>query len=366
MPVTKDLKPVQPQPGKPLYLAAKERIREAIDAGAFHPGEQMPSTKDLSDQLEISLVTAHRALQELVNAGVLQRSQGKGTFVHQAYLEGKRTVSECRVGLVIQPEASLIDTYHGQVVEGIRQAAHAMNVDLLLLRFDEDLRKECNGFLYVNPLAPELDALTGPAKRRCPIVVVGARVESPAVASLDVDNVQLARQALAHLIAQGHTSIGYVGGPDELSHCRDRWKGYLDALAERQLSPKPQWVLKGAHWRLDERERTELVRLLGAPNRPTAIFAAGYSYALDVYAAAQTNGLRIGEALSVVGVDDPQSAAHLAPPLTTMRQPLMQLGHSALTTLIERIRQDGGRGDRCLLQAELVIRRSTGAPSNRP
>jgi len=366
MPVTKDIKPVQPQPGKPLYLAAKERIREAIDAGAFHPGEQMPSTKDLSDQLEISLVTAHRALQELVNAGVLQRSQGKGTFVHQAYLEGRRTVSECRVGLVIQPEASLIDIYHGHVVEGIRQAAQAMHVDLLLLRFDEDLRKECNGFLYVNPLPAELDALTSAAKRRCPIVVLGAQVEAPSVASIDVDNVQLARQAVGHLIAQGHTNIGYVGGPDELSHCRDRWKGYLDALAERQLASKPQSVLKGAHWRLDERERTELIRLLSGPNRPTAIFAAGYSYALDVYAAAQTNGLRIGEALSVIGVDDPQSAAHLAPPLTTMRQPLVQLGHSALTTLIERVRQDGGRGDRCLLQAELVIRRSTGAPSNRP
>src|SRR6476661_3719917 len=107
MPVTKELKPVQPQPGKPLYLAAKDRIREAIDAGAFHPGEQMPSTKDLSDQLEISLVTAHRALQELVNAGVLQRSQGKGTFVHQRYLERKRSMSEARVGLVFHRESSL-------------------------------------------------------------------------------------------------------------------------------------------------------------------------------------------------------------------------------------------------------------------
>jgi DNA-binding LacI/PurR family transcriptional regulator len=365
MPVTKDLKPVQPQPGKPLYLAAKERIREAIDAGAFTPGEQMPSTKDLSDQLEISLVTAHRALQELVNAGVLQRSQGKGTFVHQAYLEGRRTVGESRVGLVIQPQASLVDVYHGQVVEGIRQASHSLNVDLLLLRFDEDLRKECNGFLYVNPLPAELEALTSVSKRRAQIVVVGAQVDSPFVASVDVDNLQLARQAIAHLISQGHTNIGYVGGPDDQSNFRERWKGYLEALAERQLSSRPQWVLKGADWRLDERERTELTRLLSGPNRPTAIFAAGYNYALDVYSAAQTNGLRIGETLSVIGVDDPQSAAHLAPPLTTMRQPLVQLGHSALTTLTERIRQDSGRAERCLLQAELVIRRSTGAPSTR-
>jgi DNA-binding LacI/PurR family transcriptional regulator len=119
-------------------------------------------------------------------------------------------------------------------------------------------------------------------------------------------------------------------------------------------------VLKGSGWRLDERERTELIRLLGGPNRPTAIFAAGYCFALDVYAAAQTIGLHIGETLSVVGVDDPHSAAYLAPPLTTLREPLIQLGHSALTALVERLRQDGGPVENRLLQAELVIRRSTG------
>jgi LacI family transcriptional regulator len=360
MPVTKELKPVQPQPGKPLYLAAKDRIREAIDAGAFTPGEQMPSTKDLSDQLEISLVTAHRALQELVNAGVLQRSQGKGTFVHQAYLDGRRTVSDCRVGLVIQPEASLTDVYHAQVLEGVRQAAHSLHVDLVLLRFDEDIRKECNGFLYVNPLPAELEALTSASKRRSPIVVLGARADSPYVCSIDVENVKLARQAVAHLAGHGHTNIGYVGGPDELSTYHDRWLGYVEALAERHLPQKPQGVLKGSGWRLDERERAELIRLLSGPNRPTAIFAAGYCFALDVYAAAQTIGLRIGEALSVIGVDDPHSAAFLAPPLTTMRQPLIELGHSAVTALVERIRHDSGPVENRLLQAELVVRSSSG------
>jgi DNA-binding LacI/PurR family transcriptional regulator len=360
MPVTKDLKPVQPQPGKPLYLAAKDRIREAIDAGAFTPGEQMPSTKDLSEQLEISLVTAHRALQELVNAGVLQRSQGKGTFVHQAYLEGRRTISESRVGLMIQSGASLADVYHGQVVEGIRQAAHSMHVDLLLLRFDEDIRKECNGFLYVNPLPAELEALASGSKRRAPVVVIGARSDFPNVSSIDVDHAQLARQAVAHLAGHGHTQIGYVGGPDDVMHNRNRWHGFLEGLGERNLSPRPQWMLKGSSWRLDDRERNELIRLLSGPNRPTAIFAAGFCFALDVYAAAQTVGLRIGETLSVVGVDDPPSAAFLSPPLTTMRQPLIQLGHGAITALVERIRNDNAPVENRVLQAELVIRRSSG------
>jgi LacI family transcriptional regulator len=134
----------------------------------------------------------------------------------------------------------------------------------------------------------------------------------------------------------------------------------MDALAERRLPHKPQWVLKGDEWRLSERHRTELIRLLSGPNRPTAIFAAGYYFALDVYAAAQTIGLRIGETLSVVGVDDPPSAAFLSPPLTTLRQPLVQLGHSAVTALVDRCRTDGAAPENRLLQAELVIRRSSG------
>jgi LacI family transcriptional regulator len=126
------------------------------------------------------------------------------------------------------------------------------------------------------------------------------------------------------------------------------------------LPHKPQWVLKGEGWRLSERHRTELIRLLSGPNRPTAIFAAGYYFALDVYAAAQTVGLRIGETLSVVGVDDPPSAAFLSPPLTTLRQPLIQLGHSAVTALVDRCRSDAAPFENRTLQAELVIRRSSG------
>ena len=69
----KTLKPIAPQPGRPLYITARDAVREAIDTGIFTPGEQMPSTKELSSQLSVSLVTAHRALQELVTTGVLSR-----------------------------------------------------------------------------------------------------------------------------------------------------------------------------------------------------------------------------------------------------------------------------------------------------
>jgi GntR family transcriptional regulator, arabinose operon transcriptional repressor len=363
MPSTKDLKPVQPQPGKPLYLVAKDRIRQAIDAGVFGPGEQMPSTKELSEQLEVSLVTAHRALQELVNAGILQRSQGKGTFVHQAYLEGRRTIGESRVGLVFQRDASLGDFHHGQILEGIRQAAHEHNVDLILLRYDDDVRKECDGFVYVNPLPSELQGIA--ARHKNPTVVIGARADSPAVCSIDVDNVQLARQAAAHLLGLGHTSLAYVGGTDEIGNNRDRWAGFVAGLSEKQIPPRPQWALKHAGWRMDDREEQDLARMLTGPSRPTAIFAAGLFDALDVYAAARSAGLKIGEDLSVVAVDDPPSAPFLSPPLTTMRQPLLEIGRGAVEALVERFRKEDVPPQNRLLRAELVVRASTVPPPRR-
>jgi DNA-binding LacI/PurR family transcriptional regulator len=363
MPSTKDLKPVQPQPGKPLYLVAKERIREAIDAAVFGPGEQMPSTKELSEQLEVSLVTAHRALQELVNAGILQRSQGKGTFVHQAYLEGRRTIGESRIGLVFHRDASLADFYHSQILEGVRQASQEFNVDLVLLRYDEDVRKECNGFLYVNPPATEAEAIA--ARHKTPTIVIGAAPQAPHVGTVDVDNTQLARQAVAHLTGLGHTAIAFVGGSDQTSTQRDRWNGFVAALADKQLAPRPQWVLKNNGYRLPDRDKSDLARLLGGPNRPTAVFASGYFFALDVYAAAKQAALKIGQDLSVVGVDDPASAEHLAPPLTTMREPLLDLGRGAVEALVESVRNEGAAaGDRAL-RGELVVRGSTSSPGKK-
>jgi DNA-binding LacI/PurR family transcriptional regulator len=357
----RELKAVKSQPGRPLYMAVRDAVREAIDAGIFQPGEQMPSTKELSDQLEVSLVTTHRALQELVTTGVLQRSQGKGTFVHERYKDRKRTISDVRLGLIFNHEASLGDYFYGQILQGVRQAAQQLAVDLVLLRFGEDVRNECNGFVFINPLPEEIDTFLAQGRRKATLVV-NSKSGHEDVPSLDVDNVDLARQAVKHLADLGHTRIGYIGGDDKISSNRERWQGFAAACQERNLTTDEAHVIKSPGWRLDQREQAALARTLSSANRPTAIFAAGYYFALDVYTAAAA-GLRIPENLSVVGVDDPMSAAHLSPPLTTLRQPLVQLGHDAVTALVEQIQNEQPQAEGRTLQAELVVRKSTGSVS---
>jgi LacI family transcriptional regulator len=354
--------PVVPESGRPLYASVRDSLRAAIDNGVFTPGEQMPSTKELSEQMSVSLVTAHRALQELVSIGVLQRSQGKGTFIHDRYPMRKSQMTESRVGLLIHREASLADYYHGQVLEGVRRESDRLNVDLILLRFGEDVRNECNGFLYLNPLPEELADIES-RNRRQATVVIGARGTNSRIGSVDVDNVDLGRQAVDHLANLGHRKIMLVGGIDQNSNSRDRRAGFLAACDEHRISVPDPWRFGVAGWRLGGAEPARLTELLKSPDRPTAVFAAGYYFALDVYNAAQQAGLNVPNDLSIVGVDDPPSAEYLSPPLTTLRQPLVNLGEMAVSTLLELIRRDDLQPGSRTLRAELVVRGSTARPA---
>jgi LacI family transcriptional regulator len=360
--VVKEFAAVSTQPGRPLYAAVRDAIRDAIDAGAYAPGEQIPSTKELSEQMSVSLVTAHRALQELVADGVLERAQGKGTFIHPRYLDRKSTRVQTRVGLVLHQQSSIGDFYHGQIFDGVRQAAAEHRVDLILLRYGEDGgRSSCAGYLFVNPLPRELETFAGSSAQKQPVLVVGAKSDVRRVASLDVNNVDLAHHAVKHLRSLGHTRIGYVGGDDTISNSSDRWLGFRDACRECDVTVHAACNIRSRGWRLEDDERATLTKMLSNGNRPTAILAGGYDFALDVYAAANAAGLKMPQDLSVVGVDDPPSAAHLTPPLTTLRQPLVELGHAALTALFERISGTSRRLDTRQLRGELVVRSSTSA-----
>jgi DNA-binding LacI/PurR family transcriptional regulator len=152
-----------------------------------------------------------------------------------------------------------------------------------------------------------------------------------------------------------------VGGDDTVSNSRDRWLGFRDACRDHDVKVTASHIVRSPGWRLEDDERAALIALLRSPTRPTAIFAGGYDFALDVYAAAASAGLSVPRDLSIVGVDDPASAAHLSPPLTTLRQPLVELGHTALTALFQRIASASSATIASQqLRGELIVRGSSG------
>jgi LacI family transcriptional regulator len=168
--------------------------------------------------------------------------------------------------------------------------------------------------------------------------------------------------ATDHLLSLGHRRIGAVTGPADYLCSRARIDGYRSALERAGAQFDDRLVQHG-----DFQHEGGFLRggqLLDLPEPPTAIFAGSDQQALGVYEAARQRGLRIPEDLSVVGFDDLPAARWVSPPLTTVRQPLADMGRVAAEMLGDLIEGVPLRSQRVELATELIVRESTGGPSS--
>ncbi|WP_432800049.1 substrate-binding domain-containing protein [Poriferisphaera sp. WC338] len=358
------LKDLVPRRDQPLHQYVKDTVVTAIETGHFKPGERINSTQELSRQLEVSVVTVHRALQELVSNGILDRRQGLGTFVVDQNERERQLKQLLRIGVVIRAQAMIGDYYYGQLIEGLRQAANKHRVELTMKHYESDLANPCHAYIHINPMQNEVSYFNSRLKKDLPGVVLSANSEFPNIASVGVDNVDLAKQAVDHLYQMGHRKIAYIGGPLILSDNYDRQKGFLERCKEIKLDVDEEHILLSQKSMLSQEEKTQLNTMFASSNRPTAIFAAGFYFALNAYEVAARLHLKIPQDLSVIGVDDPRSSMYLLPPLTTMRQPLVETGHAALSLLVEYLRGETLQLQNQTLRSDLIIRQSTAAAPN--
>jgi len=152
--------------------------------------------------------------------------------------------------------------------------------------------------------------------------------------------------------------VALLGERPRLSNSIDRERGFLDAAADLGIGPDPSRVIHADEWRLDQPGRDRLREMLGSDQPPTAVFASGYYFALDVYDAARDLGLAIPHDIAVIGVDDPPSAVHLAPALSTFRQPLGEMGELAIRQIIAVLRGEQPEEPRRTLTATFIPRAS--------
>lgn len=194
-----------------------------------------------------------------------------------------------------------------------------------------------------------------------PMVSIDPDAEAAAdMPTIGVTNWSGGRVATEHLIGLGHRRIGMIGGPKEQLCSRARLDGYRAALEIAGLPLDPGLLEAGDF--CFESGVAAGGRLLDRLDPPTAIFAASDQMAFGVYAAAWSRGLRVPEDLSVVGFDD-LDAHRAVPPLTTVRQPLVEMGELATRTLLGLIRGELAVAARAELVTELIVRASTAAPA---
>jgi LacI family transcriptional regulator len=166
--------------------------------------------------------------------------------------------------------------------------------------------------------------------------------------------------ATEHLLQLGHRRIGFIGGPPRLLCSRARLDGYRAALDVAGVTVDHALTVPGDFYH--ESGFTGAERLLGLDDPPTAIFAASDQMALGAIEALRRRGLRVPEDMSIVGFDDLPEVRWCAPPLTTVRQPLSDMGKLAARMLLDLARQVEPTSPRVELATELVVRASTAAP----
>jgi DNA-binding LacI/PurR family transcriptional regulator len=166
--------------------------------------------------------------------------------------------------------------------------------------------------------------------------------------------------ATRHLLGLGHRRIAVIGGPKGILCSRARMDGFRAAMDEAGVPIEPSLVSHGA-FQVDEGIATGRA-LLARPDRPTAIITGNDLQALGVYQAAREARLHIPEDLSVVGFDDLPVARWVGPPLTTIRQPLIEMAETAATLVLELANGEEPAQMRVELATELIVRESTAPP----
>ncbi|MFD7319485.1 LacI family DNA-binding transcriptional regulator [Streptomyces sp. NPDC059875] len=258
------------------------------------------------------------------------------------------------------------------LAKGAERTARAAGLSVMVCNSDQSPAAEAEYLslfaeqrvhgVLVTPADPSGSNLREFRRHGIPFVLVDRVAGGEAECSVSVDDVAGGAMAVRHLLSLGHRSIAYVSGPPHLLQVQDRRTGAHHALAEAGLPPDALHEIGGE--RLDVNAgRDAGARLLGAAERPTAVFCANDLLALGVLQSMYAAGVRVPEDIAIVGYDDIEFAAAAAVPLTSVRQPAAVLGAMATDLLLE----EGGdaaavaahRHQQVVLQPELVVRGST-------
>jgi LacI family transcriptional regulator len=290
------------------------------------------------------------------------REQGFSTNRNARALSGGRT------GLIGVTVPLVEAAYFGVILSGASEALYEQDMRIVLCPtlhqherevtlLDRLMRGTTDGAVLMLPeeTSAELKAL----QKDFPFVVVDPRIAlEEGIPVVSAAHAAGARAATEHLLSLGHRRIGAITGPPEWIACTERMNGYHGALAAAGVLPDPALVAV-SDFRNGPVAIAAAERLLDLPEPPTAIFAFNDNVAVSVMRTARARGLRVPEDLSVVGFDDSEQAEIVFPALTTVRQPLAEMGRMAVSLLLRLLENQRVDALRIQLATKLVVREST-------
>ncbi len=329
------------------------------------------SIKDIARLANVSHSTVSRALSgsSLVSAETaarIRRIAEDSGYRPSAAARSLVTSRTATVGVVV---TSIADPFAGEVVLGIEDAANDHDYSVILANSNAQPEREVkvvrafeerrvDGIIVTSSRVGAIYAEML-SQARVPIVLLNNQHPSEFMHSVTIDNLAASFQAVHHLISLGHRRIAYIGDRFGCQSDTDRFGGYRSALDQAYLPFQPVYVTHG-NGRSDA-AMSAMEGLLALPSPPTAVFCYNDMTALGAMTAIAARRLKVPDDVSVVGFDDVFVAQYSSPPLTTVRQPMREMGRLALETLIKLVAGAGPQPN-IKMPGELIVRQSTAPP----
>jgi LacI family transcriptional regulator len=326
-------------------VAAAARVHPATASRALNPGTRLLVSED----------TARRVTEAAQRLGYRPNPVARSLRTRRSHTIG-----------VLIPD--LNNPLFPPIVRGLedRLAKHGYvaligNTDLDTTRehmvFDQMRARHVDGFVLAtatlhNPILAEA------AEADLPVVLMNRTAQGYPFSSVSVDNEQGELGAVDHLVSLGHTRIGHIAGPQDVSTGVARLRGFFDGMDAHGLTVDDAQIVPATGYSIEEGLRCGR-ELLEANPRLTAIVAANDLLAVGCYGALDDLGLRCPEDMSVIGFNDMPFIDRLRPPLSTVRFPHYKLGTEAADLLLERIEDADSPLKILYLAPELVARGST-------
>ena len=301
----------------PLYEQIKQALNEEIDAGRFDPAVPFVTQREVCDRFGVSTITAVRALNDLVAAGVLVRRRGQGTFV--ADLERRRgpAVAGGAVACIVNGLHGLRGAHLANILAIAEAVCAEQGYQLVLSNSAESAEREERALrraldqgvrgILLYPVQGRVhpDALTEVRRRRVPLVMIDRYRPDVPTDAVVADNSDLAYRLTTHLIERGHERVATLWGETECTSVVERQTGHVRALRDHQLAIRPDLTVLRPYEPLDDKPRLALLSSLLQSAEPPSVLLCANGYVLARAAEdLATLGFRVPDDLELACMDD--------------------------------------------------------------
>lgn len=324
---------------------------------------------EVAEKAGVSLGTVSRVMNNDSHVAPETRERVSAVMREMGYVANRqaRGLKGSRTNVIGVLAPDLGTGYIGEILHGIDAELGLHQLDLMLFTTHRAATKEANyvanmvqgmvdGLLLILPRNP-VDYMATLTDRNFPFVLIDHQGTGNPCPAVGATNWQGGYHATEYLIKLGHRRIGFITGSMDLGAAIDRLEGYKSALQVHHIPYESQLIYEGTFWQTDGYAGGSA--LLNLENPPTAIFASNDVMAMGAMDAIRSRGLRVPEDISIIGFDDIPQAAMVRPALTTVRQPLEQMGRLATQMLIDQLKHPEKEIGRIELPTELIVRDST-------